>query len=120
METTRPITHNVVGRPDWASRVSNRYHEMLEEERSENAIQKLSLLKRAIRLTSDTMAKELAKHYVESTDDKLGATMSFVRAVEAGSITTISRCITRYPHLCSLVDNPYDPGLAHKGGLAMR
>ena len=55
-ETTRPITHNVVSRPDWASRFSNRYHEMLEEERSENAIQKLSLLKRAIRLTSDTMA----------------------------------------------------------------
>eukprot|EP00959_Pyramimonas_sp_CCMP1952_P057173 1193471-Pyramimonas_sp.AAC.1 len=38
--------------------------------------------------------------------------MAFIRAVESHSTHAISAAIERYPHLCALVPNPYDPSLA--------
>eukprot|EP00959_Pyramimonas_sp_CCMP1952_P390369 8180069-Pyramimonas_sp.AAC.1 len=43
--------------------------------------------------------------------------MAFIRAVESHSTSAISAAIERYPHLCSLVPNPYDPALAAGRGL---
>ena len=44
--------------------------------------------------------------------------MAFIRAVESGSTVAISKSIERYPFLCTLVVNPYDPSLAAGRGLA--
>ena len=41
-------------------------------------------------------------------EDKLGATMKFIRSIEGGFMSGVSVCIQRYPQLASLVSNPYD------------
>jgi len=40
-------------------------------------------------------------------EDRLGVTMKMLRAIETESPGEVSRCFRRYPHLATLVDNPY-------------
>ena len=44
----------------------------------------------------------------EYLEDRIGIAIKFIRASEAECPDRISTCIRRYPHLQSLVDNPYD------------
>ena len=48
--------------------------------------------------------------HAESAEDGLGVTMQFLRASEQGHFGSISTCLERYPHLKTLVTNPYDMG----------
>ena len=49
-------------------------------------------------------------------EGRLGITMKFLRAIEQGMLGEVAVCLQRYPHLATLVDNPYEIG----GNLAMR
>ena len=42
------------------------------------------------------------------TQDELGVVMRFLRAAEKESLATISQCLLRYPHIATLVANPYE------------
>ena len=46
----------------------------------------------------------------------MGFTMQFLRVTEKGSPSQVSRALQRYPHLCTLVSNPY----CFSGNLSLR
>ena len=114
----RPISAAVIQRSGWGMRVTTEYHSRLDEAPDADPVLRLSLLKRAIRQVSDTMEAEHGPVPAADTpEEKLGATMSLIRGIESTAPGAISRALARYPHLASLVRNPYDFSLSLRDGL---
>ena len=72
-----------------------------------------------VRKVSSTSADPTTRKQAmaEDAEDRLGCTMKFIRAVESQSMHSISLAIERYPHLKTLVGNPYDSALREGDGL---
>jgi hypothetical protein len=76
----------------------------------------LVLLKQAIKDTTRTMGREQTYNAAKTTEDRLGWTIMFIRAVEDVSLTAMQRHALAYPHLAKLVDHR-NPNLRLNGGL---
>ena len=114
----RPIPAEIVRRTGWGQRVMTEFHSRLDDTPGADPILTLSLLKQSIRQVSDSMATEpYAVEQAESITDKLGATMALIRGIESSSPGAVSRALEKYPHLTSLVRNPYDFSLMLGNGL---
>jgi hypothetical protein len=115
--TRRCIPQGPIGHPDWARRVALEYHERLAEDTlSDNAVRRLVVVKRAISTVTKHMHREHIVAEAAGTDDKLGWTMAYIRAIESIKLSRMSQCAKAYPYLASLVDplNPnarIDPGM---------
>ena len=94
----------------WAHRVALRYGDLSQDRADLDACLKLSLLKQAIRETTEALQKEIRKSHgygtPVDTDDKIGWTMRAVYAHEKGYRNLLLRCIQAYSKLGELV-NPY-------------
>eukprot|EP00959_Pyramimonas_sp_CCMP1952_P089898 1881509-Pyramimonas_sp.AAC.1 len=58
------------------------------------------------RVAARIEAERLPPPTAAAAEDRLGCTMKFVRAVEAGRLREISACLLRYLALRDHVDNP--------------
>ena len=114
----KPISAETTRRPGWSHSVALRFHDLCCEPDSEEPVRRLALLRQAIRDVSSSPGSPGSSPLASDNEDKLGCTMAFIRAVESGSTVAISKSIERYPFLCTLVVNPYDPSLAAGRGLA--
>ena len=81
-------------------------------------MRRLMLVKQAIADVTKKMQLESKVAQAESSDDKLGWTMRFIRAAEEVRMTTMRRCVAAYPHLRTLAD-PSDPNVRLGSGLEM-
>ena len=89
----------------WPRRVALRYGELRSEDGPQDQpMRRLVLIKQAIREVSRAMDSEKSRQRAESTDDKLGWTMRFIRASEELRMTTLRKCVEAYPHLATLTD----------------
>ena len=106
---TRPIPPGIDSHPDFARRVQLAYDVKVEECFGPSKLKRLALLKEAIRDVATNLAKTGEGLKIAcDTADKLGVVMRFLRAAEKGALGTISHCLIRYPHITSLVNNPYN------------
>ena len=107
----RPILRETVLHEDWPARVSIHFHDRLAQDAmAASPLRRLALLKASIREVSASMevrgrAGETLS--TESLDDKVGCTMRFIRAAEAGRVEARRRRIAAYPHLAILVADPF-------------
>ncbi len=105
----KPIPTAIYQHPDFARRCQLEMEEALLEHGPCSAVQRLVLFKTVMKKVADNFAaSENLVPEALTIEDKMGTAMKFIRAVEAGAMGSISHCITRYPHLASLVANPYD------------
>ena len=79
-------------------------------------MRRLLLIKQSIADVTKKMQLEANIARAESTDDKLGWTMRFIRASEEVRMITMRRCVDAYPHLGTLAD-PGDPNIRTGIGL---
>ena len=71
----------------------------------------LRILKTAITDVSRHIADQPSTCTPESDEDKLSVTMRLLRGVALESVGAINKATSVYPHLCTLVENPYSPKL---------
>ena len=108
-ESVQPLADHLVGHPDWPSKVALSYGELLDREPDASQLKRVTLLKKAMRIAARNL--DVQSYCVSgslSVEDRLGTTMRFIRASERQSPSAISSCISRYPALCKMIDNPYD------------
>lgn len=107
-EADRGIPERAFRHDDFPRLLALDYFRKVEEQPEASPIATLHMYKSSI--------KEVARRLDESMgtpppatsfEDRLGVAMKFIRSVEKGAVGEISSCIIRYPHLKSLVDNPY-------------
>ena len=95
-----------MGHQDWPRRVALEYHERLPDEPlHDNPIRRLILAKRAIRRVTQNMQREHLVQQASGSDDKLGWTMAYIRAVES---IKMAQCAVAYPYLATQLE-PSDP-----------
>ena len=108
---TKPISQACYSHPDFSRRCQLNFKEKLQENPEASKLRQLGLLKEAMRETATNMARSgVCQAAATETSDKLGVTMRFIRAVENASRGTISSCLMRYPHIATLIANPYELG----------
>ena len=101
----KPLPTGVMDDPSWTRRVMLRYGELRGlDDRDMSPLRNLVLLKRSIRDVTHTMAQEDIENTAQSTDDKLGVAMRFLRAAQDGRTHIMRSCVKSYPYLGSLVD----------------
>lgn len=99
-----PLQHR-----DWARRVALDFHAAAcDDPMGDDPIRRLILSKRATQSVTKRMWKENIIAQAKEIDDKLGWTMSFIRAAEAVNLSRMAPCAQACPHLTSFV-NPADP-----------
>ncbi len=107
--SARPISQSVYSHEDFPRRCKLTYEEKLRECPDASKLKRLVLLKETIKEVANNMASTEVGHTVATdTSDKLGVVMRFLRAAEKEAFNTVSQCLLRYPHIATLVDNPYD------------
>ena len=82
----------------------------------DQALRRLVLVKQAMREVTVTIQRA-SKAKATTTDDKLGWTMRFLRAMEDVRLNTASVCVRAYPRLRELA-NPDNPNARLQSGLA--
>ena len=92
-DTKNPIIPaEAIRHPDWARRVALCFQEVLRgDTRAENPVRQLVAIKRAMHDVSHALSKEIQQNAAVENEDKLGWTMSFVRAAEAVNLKRMSR-----------------------------
>ena len=99
-----PLTH-----PDWGRRVTLRYDEELaRDSKADNPMRRIVMLKGAMRAVTKTMNNEGQAGLAIGVDDKLGWTMSCIRAAEDVNLNRVRMCVRIYPHLATYIC-PDDP-----------
>ena len=86
------------------------------DELSDQPMRRLLLAKQAIVQVTRKLQLEMKEAQAESTDDKLGCTMRFIRAAEELRMGTMRKCISAYPYLRTLAD-PENPNTRINDGL---
>jgi len=108
-DMARPIGDQVLEHPDWPRQVSLAWHALLRDHPDASAIVRLQLLKRAMRDAEKALTSQPGgAPPAENLEDRIGVSMKYLRASEAGCPERISRCLERYPLLRDMVYNPYD------------
>jgi len=90
-------------------RVVLEFNDILSQDaHCDNPLRQLVLLKKAVHTVTRRMHKEGLTAAPESTGDKLGCTLSFIRAAEDLNMHRMRRCAQSYPELARYVhpDNP--------------
>ena len=112
-----PLPTGAMKDPQWMRRVSLRFVELRrDDDFDDQPMRRLVLLKQVIGNVSRTMGSERCRRQAESTDDKLGWAMRFVRAAEEIRMGTMRKCVDAYPHLATLAD-PDNPNCRIGAGL---
>ena len=112
--SARPIPRCIYSHPDFARRCRLAFDDKLQSELSADGeapsrLKQLALLKTCMREVTSGLASTIVDlSEATETSDKLGLVMKFLRSAEKQSLTAMSQCLTRYPLIASLVDNPYD------------
>ena len=107
--SSRAISPSIYSHPDFPRRCHLAYEEKVKESADSSRLKQLSLLKEAMReVAIGFMGHEVGHSIATATSDKLGTVMKFLRAAEKESLSTISQCLMRYPHIAALVANPYE------------
>ena len=92
-----PIKNETIRHPHWASRVSAEYHHNLYQDAlAHNPVRRLLLFKNAIRSVSDNIQHQGAQRLTttrsaQNTQDKLSATMAFIRAAEHSNLNLMQK-----------------------------
>ncbi|CAK0882116.1 unnamed protein product, partial [Prorocentrum cordatum] len=108
-DSAQPLADHVVDHPDWPSKVALTFGELLDQSPGASRLRKASFLEEAMRTAAAHLdGPAHAASGTLSAEDRLGTTMRFLRASERQSPSAVSSCISRYPALCTLVDNPCD------------
>jgi len=98
----RPIATSEVQRENWSAEVQQHFSYLcLQDSLSHNAIRRLILLKDAIRYVSSNPGEGDPSPIDDNTspDDKLGFTMSCLRALERRHVKGVDKCCKAYPKL---------------------
>ena len=105
---SRHISAAAVEHEDFPRLVTLAYQDKLKDDLQASSVRKLTMLKSAMREVGLRLQQATGgfKQAV-NMEDKLGTTMKCIRSVENGFMSGISVCIQRYPHLTSMVNNPY-------------
>ena len=104
----RPLPCGPMKEDAWPRRVKADYVERLQQiENPTNPAVRLLAMKAAIHQVTRQMEKEGMAKLAESTDDKLGWTMTFLRAAEGPKVKmeVMKRCVKAYPKLGTLVNH---------------
>ena len=105
----RPLPDHALRHEDFERRVLLEYGQRLRDHPNDKGIQKLGHLKAAMRQVGLNLEKEWSGcPAAETLEDRLGATLRFIRAFERGFAGEISNCLHRYPRIRDFVTNPYD------------
>ena len=103
--------------PEWPKRVALRFNELQRTDTlADQAIRRMLLLKQAIREVSITMGRQMRHDAAKTKEDKLGWTMTFLRAAEEVRLKTMEKCALAYPYLTGLVKHQ-NPNIRANGGL---
>jgi hypothetical protein len=112
-----PIPSASMDDPEWPARVALKYGELRRVDSvRDQPLRRLLLAKQAIREVSLTMGRERRHNVAQTEEDKLGWTLTFLRAAEDIRLFMMERCALAYPHLSTLVDFR-NPNLRAGGGL---
>ena len=103
--------------PEWPQRVALQFGELQRgDDADDQPLRRLVLIKRAIVEVTRRMQVEAAHLRAESSDDKLGWAMRYVRAAEDIRMGAMRKCVAAYPHLATLA-NPDNPNVRVGAGL---
>ncbi len=108
-DSLKPISPSVFSHPDFARRCRLNYEDKLQEHPDASKLKRMTLLKDSMRDTARNFNGSCGGHTLaKEKADQLGVVMRYLRAAEKGALSTISQCLMRYPHICTLVSNPYN------------
>ena len=94
--------------PDFARRAELEYMERLKANDSASAIDRPRIFKQAVQQVSRNFKwNPMQFDEALSTEDRLGATLRLIWAVEQDTIVAFNECLHRYPYLATLCPNPY-------------
>jgi len=106
---SKPLASRLIQHPDWPRRVALEYQELLAGDAlCDNPIRRLLLVKRAMHTVSQHMRQEGLIAQAAGADDKLGWTMSYIRAAESVNVHRMQCCACAYPQLADFI-NPSNP-----------
>ena len=110
-DPNRPIPAHVLKHPFWPIRVAAEYNHLVQDNaaNSNSPLRRHMQLKQAMRIVADRIQQEHGIRNAErdeTTDDKLGHTMRFIRAAESGWQGQMQRSLKHYPYLSSLSPHP--------------
>ena len=113
MGRVTPLLTPPMDDPNWSALVRQEFEELrrTDKEGSERPLRQLVLLKQAIRTVTHNMHLQQNEVIAETSEDRLGWAMCFLRAAEAVRLTSMQRCARVYPYLTELC-NHLDPNLA--------
>ena len=115
-DSTRPISPGIYKHNDYQRRVRLALDVKLQEYPDASRLKKLTLLKESMREVASNMSRTQGGVAIATEKaDQMGVVMRYLRAAEKESLGTISQCLSRYPHIATLVTNPYEL----KGNLAV-
>jgi exonuclease III len=112
-----PVPTAPMDDPEWATRVALKYGELRQSDPArDQPLRRLVLVKQAIREVSLSMGKERKHNIAKTMEDKLGWSMTFLRAAEDTRLNVMEKCALAYPHLSTLADYR-NPNLRAGGSL---
>ena len=100
----RGVSSTAIRHADFPRRVRLAYGDYLREDPGCDAVSRLQHFKRAMETVSTNLARDpLGIAAAQTTAEKLGAVMKFIRAVERGSIGELSLCLHLYPNISRIL-----------------
>ncbi|CAK0852851.1 unnamed protein product [Prorocentrum cordatum] len=104
----RPIPEQARRDLDWVRKVALEHGDRLDQLNSPSAVRRLVILKESMKHVGAThdWTPGPCEEAVDK-EDRLGATMRFIRAAEKGNVSTLGECLQWYPALQTITGNPY-------------
>ena len=115
-EGNKILPNHILRHDDWPKRVAAELEELQrQEDQRDNPIRTLVLMKRAMRAVTQNMLKEKCTSEAATNTDKLGCTLSFIRAAEQVRLGQMATKVREYPTIGSFV-SALDPEARSKPG----